>query len=65
MDKYLINFCRKYYDLPDHISDEEVDLICSGSFGADIGRLELAKKEFKTAFVSILPKWIRQLIGEK
>ena len=65
MDKHLINFCRRYYDLPDHISDEEIDPVCSGLFGADIGRLELAKKEFKTAFVNILPKWIRQLIGEK
>ena len=65
MDKHLIDFCRKYYDLLDRISDEEIDIVCSRSFGADIGKLELAKKEFKTAFVSILPKWIRQLIGEK
>lgn len=47
MTKNIIDKLRKYYSLPDDISDEEVEGKCYNSFGHRVIELNMAVENFK------------------
>lgn len=62
MDKRTIDCCRRYYQLPDDVTDEQVAKECEGNLGHQRCNLALAVQDIKAAIYDSLPNWLRSWI---
>jgi len=63
MEKEIINKLRLYYDLPESITDKEIESDLHGSLGHASIKLNAAVLELKSQLIKQLPKWIKNLLS--
>jgi len=56
MNKKTIDGIRGYYDLPDSVTNEQIETDLKSSFGEAVVSLNIATKDFKKAFGEAMPK---------
>ena len=56
MNKKTIDGIRKYYELPESVSDEQIETDLKDSFGAAAVTMNMATADFKKAFGEAMPK---------
>ena len=60
MNKKTINGVRKYYELPESISDEQIKKDLKGSIGEASVNIEIAKQNLIKAFSVAMPNIIKK-----
>jgi len=60
MKQLTINAVRKYYELPDGISDEQIRNELKGSMGESLVELGLAIKRLKRSMYESLPATLKK-----
>jgi len=61
MEHRLIDAIRKYYTLPDSITDQEISEKCANTYGAGLCKLSIAMEDFKTSMRSAFPGWLQRI----